>query len=416
MAIVKARREKSYLRCGIAGKSKSGKSKTSIILATGLLEYYESHGGIHGNGRICVIDSENYSSLKYAMASDDDIRDDAYDFDVLHLAPPYTPEAYIKAIKEAAKEKYSVLIIDQISHEWDGQGGILSIHAEQCNENPKANSFALWKQLSKRHDAFVEEWLAYPGHLICTMRSKVKHRFDKETKQVEKIGTRHIQRQDIIYDYDMMGMMDGKHTLHMDESRCPAVDGGKFPRPTKELAHMIAEWLTIGVTTTEVRRLKLDREKAVKLRKLYKQLQYSEDEILENLTERGYSNIEDLPENVADEMIRNIEEYLENEQRKRERENRRREREAKESKKESSDEITMTGHPSLGASVRREAAKTKDLNDQYAKTPGFAELTPEQMREQVGNMLEGDDSPPFETQSEPNPLRSAPPKKTRKKT
>jgi len=56
-----------------------------------------------------MIDSEARSSEKYA---------DVFDFDILPLKPPYSPETYTAAIKFGGEQDYSVVIIDSLSHAW----------------------------------------------------------------------------------------------------------------------------------------------------------------------------------------------------------------------------------------------------------------------------------------------------------
>lgn len=310
MPFVQARREKSYLRLGLAGHSKSGKSRTSLILATGLIEYLNNVGELVGNGRIAVIDTERRSSKKYAMAHEKDIRDDAYDFDVMYMDPPYSPEAYVKAFKEAEKAQYSVLIVDQITHEWDGAGGILEIHAELLKNSNHNNGYVLWRDVMPRHNAFIESFLGFPGHVICTMRSKVKYRFNKDTKEIVKLGYKPIQKGEILYEFDGVGSMDAQHTMKMDPSRCPFLDNAVFPKPGKDLAYGIGEWLTLGVTQTEVKRAPLDKEKTRTIYQLFKKLEMSDDEQLETLSKRGASEVEELTPVQADELIEVMSNYI----------------------------------------------------------------------------------------------------------
>jgi hypothetical protein len=40
---------------------------------------------------------------------------------------PFTPEKYIAAIAECVKAGMECIIVDSITHEWDGKGGCLEI-------------------------------------------------------------------------------------------------------------------------------------------------------------------------------------------------------------------------------------------------------------------------------------------------
>lgn len=321
MIVKNVRREKARLRLGLSGRSKSGKSRTSLIIATGLIEFLEARKQANGedywgNGRVLVIDSENESSRKYAKVDEYDERDDAYDFDAIFLHPPYAPEVYIRAIREGEKEKYTCIIIDSGTHEWNGQGGILDIVTEETERTRSKNSFAAWKSATARHNAFIETFLSYPGHVIVTMRSRVKHVFNKDTKEVVKLGYKEIQGKDMQYEFDMTGGMTGDNQLIMEGSRCPYVHNARFIRPTRDLATGIGEWLVLGTTTTVSQRHRLDNERVRKLHKLWSQVGFTEDDITRNLASRGVGRVEDLTEHAADEMISNIEKYIYNEERK----------------------------------------------------------------------------------------------------
>ena len=85
-----------------SGSAGSGKTYSSILLAKGLTK-----GDL---SKVAIIDTENGSADLYA---------DLGNYNVLSLAPPYTPENYIKAIELCEKEGMEVIIIDSISHAWD---------------------------------------------------------------------------------------------------------------------------------------------------------------------------------------------------------------------------------------------------------------------------------------------------------
>ncbi|MCX8017657.1 MAG: ATP-binding protein, partial [Rhodocyclaceae bacterium] len=102
----KASKRQAKLRLAIAGPSGSGKTYSALAVASGI------------GGRIAVVDTEHGSASLYA---------DRFDFDVFEMTPPFAPERFVEAIQAAAKA-YDVLIIDSITHEWMGEGGILDIH------------------------------------------------------------------------------------------------------------------------------------------------------------------------------------------------------------------------------------------------------------------------------------------------
>lgn len=97
------------LLIGLAGGTGSGKTYTMLLLAKGM----------SGGKRFGVVDTENGRASMYA---------DFFDFDVVELKAPFTPMRYLGAIKSLQKKGYEVVAVDQFSHEWEGDGGILDQH------------------------------------------------------------------------------------------------------------------------------------------------------------------------------------------------------------------------------------------------------------------------------------------------
>ena len=153
MLIQKAKREQVKLKLGVFGPSGSGKTTAALQLAY----------GICGNwNKICVIDTENGSASLYS---------DMGEFDTLQLDPPYSPERYIEAIKTVYDTgSYDVVIIDSLSHERSGKGGILEI-----KDTMTGNDFAKRGELTKRHNKFRDAILQTPIHCIVTGRTKEEY-------------------------------------------------------------------------------------------------------------------------------------------------------------------------------------------------------------------------------------------------
>lgn len=104
------------LRLGISGASGFGKTYSALQLAYGMTNDWS---------KIAVIDTENASACLYS---------DLGDFNVLNLNSPYSPERYIKAINICEEANMEAIIIDSVSHEWQGEGGCLQIHEQLGGE------------------------------------------------------------------------------------------------------------------------------------------------------------------------------------------------------------------------------------------------------------------------------------------
>ena len=113
------------------------------------------------------------------------------------LNEPYTPERYINAIKTCENASMEVIIIDSITHEWQGKGGCLQIH-EQLG-----GRFQDWAKVSPRHQAFLDAILQSTCHVLTTVRSKIDYSMDSTSNgktRVVKHGLKAITREGFEYE------------------------------------------------------------------------------------------------------------------------------------------------------------------------------------------------------------------------
>jgi GTPase SAR1 family protein len=111
-------REQIYVKLALMGSSGSGKTYSSLRLATGMLEKLKETG-VAGNGRILLANTEASRGRYYAGE---------FDYQITDLTAPYNPEMFVDLIGYAVEENYPILIIDTTSKEWEGKGGCLEIH------------------------------------------------------------------------------------------------------------------------------------------------------------------------------------------------------------------------------------------------------------------------------------------------
>lgn len=224
----KATREQSKARIGLIGPAGSGKTYTSLIIATAL-----------GN-RVAVVDTEHGSASKYA---------DIFNFDVVNL-DSFSPKNYIDAIKAAESEKYDCLILDSISHAWAGKDGILEQVDNIKQKSHSGNAFTTgWREMTPEHNRFIDTMLASNLHLIATMRSKtdwIIEENEKGQKAPKKIGMAPVQREGMDYEFDICGDLDWNNNLSITKSRCSIINKGFYKTPDKEFAKLIKDWLETG--------------------------------------------------------------------------------------------------------------------------------------------------------------------------
>ena len=228
MSFKKAERKKSRLRLGLTGPSGSGKTFGALKIAQGL------------GGKIAVIDTERGSASLYASWCD---------FDVLELDPPYTPESFIKAMKDAEQGDYDVLIIDSITHEWSGVGGCLELVDQIAQAKFKGNSWSAWNVVTPRHRAFIDAILRSPMHIIITMRSKTETAQVEENgrKKVVKLGMKAEQRDG--FEYEMTCILDAQHDTNYalpSKDRTGLFSGRDPFKISEATGAMLREWLESG--------------------------------------------------------------------------------------------------------------------------------------------------------------------------
>lgn len=197
MNLIQAKRANSKMRLALHGPSGSGKTYSAIQLAKGL----------SNNGKIAVIDTEAGSSELYS---------DLGDFQVLKLTEPYTPEKFIEAIKICEEANCDVIIIDSLSHAWEGNGGVLELHGQM-----PGNSFANWSKVMPRHNSLMQGILRSSAHTIVTLRAKQDYLVDQSTGKmtIQKVGLKPVQKEGIDYEFTLALDIDINHKARASKDR-----------------------------------------------------------------------------------------------------------------------------------------------------------------------------------------------------
>lgn len=216
-------RAQARARISLTGPAGSGKTFTALRMAQGF-------------GRsIAVIDTERGSAAKYAHL---------FDFSVLEL-DNCSPTNYVKALKLAERGGFDVIILDSLSHAWNGRGGALEL-VDRAQSRYRGNTFAAWKDVTPLHNAMVEALISCKSHLICTMRAKTEYVLQEnhQGRQVPvKVGLAPVQRDGIEYEFDISAHLDHEHNLRITKTRCTELDGQVFHKPGEDVAQIILRWL-----------------------------------------------------------------------------------------------------------------------------------------------------------------------------
>jgi hypothetical protein len=210
--VKKARRSNIIPQILLIGASNSGKTYSALTLASGM------------GKSIGLVDTENKKASYYS---------DRFDFSIVDLKPPFTGERYKGAVEALLSSGIDVLIIDQITYEWGGSGGILS----QVNENPANNDFAKWNEPSRRHADFIDylNFIKIPSIVCCRAKEQYEIQTDERGKKVPvKVGMGPIQRgrgpgEGIEYEFPICFLLNEDHF-----AKVTADKGGIFGKTVED--------------------------------------------------------------------------------------------------------------------------------------------------------------------------------------
>ncbi len=324
----KATKKKLKARVALDGPAGSGKTYTGLRFAFAL-------AGDRELGKVAVIDTEHRSASKYVGESPDGF---AWDFEVCELAH-YAPSTYVQVLQEAGRAGFDVVLIDSLSHAWEGVGGAL----DQVNKKG-GNSFTAWKDVTPQHREMIDAILACPCHVIVTMRTKMEYVLEEQqnkqgkTVQVpKKVGMAPIQRQGMEYEFDVVCDIDVTHTLTVSKTRCPALDGKKAVIPGPGFIAPLVDWLGDGVDSPQKEQIGDDLvsrevdaagvllsgqpksdpqvqysddpcgdETAAQIKEAAKELGVPPAKIAEIISRYGVKHLADLPSKAADMLLQKL--------------------------------------------------------------------------------------------------------------
>lgn len=182
---------------GIAGVSGDGKTYTALLIARGMVSKASEVG---------FLDTENKRGSLYA-----DILDGQ--FMIGDLYPPFSPTRYAEAIKEFQDAGVKVLVIDSVTHEWEGDGGCDDIANLPLQQGKK---MANWIGAKREHKKFMNVLLQSNMDIICCIRAREKTDFTNPTMP-KSLGILPICEKNFMFELTASVMMgnQGKTQKHL---------------------------------------------------------------------------------------------------------------------------------------------------------------------------------------------------------
>ena len=264
MELKKATRKQVKLRVGFSGASGFGKTYSALLMAYGVTRDWS---------KIAVIDTENGSADLYANLGD---------YNTLTMSSPYSPERYIEAITMCEKSGIEVIIIDSISHEWEGKGGCLEIHSDLGGQ------FNHWAKVTPRHNAFIQAILQSKCHVFTTVRRKQDYDLVKNEKgktEPVKVGLKEVTREGFEYELTLnLELLNDKHLVKASKDRTGLFMNKPEFVITSETGAMLIDWALQGVDETQYLvgsiNAATSREELTTIWNNYKHLQNNPDVII----------------------------------------------------------------------------------------------------------------------------------------
>jgi ABC-type dipeptide/oligopeptide/nickel transport system ATPase subunit len=159
-----AKREATPCMLGIVGPSGTGKTFSALRLAKGMRKVV--------GGEVAVIDTEGRRALYYA---------DQFKFLHLDFGPPFGSLRYLEAVQEAIKAGAKTIIVDSMSHEHEGQGGLLEEYDRMVQElaakwktSPDKASMSAWAHVKAPHRRMINTFLQLQCNMIFCFRAQEK--------------------------------------------------------------------------------------------------------------------------------------------------------------------------------------------------------------------------------------------------
>lgn len=177
-------RERVPLIVGIVGPSGSGKTYSALRVATGM------------GGRVFLIDTEARRALWYA---------DAFSFEHVPFGEPFSPADYEAAIKFCIAKGAETIVIDSMSHEHEGMGGVLEMHAAEQQRIAKAwgvpqdkANMAAWQLPKSLRRSLLNTMIQSGKNFVLCFRAKEK--LDLRGPKPKPMGWMPIAGEEFVYE------------------------------------------------------------------------------------------------------------------------------------------------------------------------------------------------------------------------
>lgn len=158
------------LLIGLVGPSSSGKTLSALLLGEGIRKV--TGGDVYG------IDTESRRMLHYAPQ---------HQFRHIDFQEPFGSIDYLEAIRHCVKKGASVVIVDSMSHEHEGPGGLIDFQAKELARlgGDQKMSMLAWQKPKAARRALINGLLQLNANFIFCFRAREKTKPIKVKEKTE---------------------------------------------------------------------------------------------------------------------------------------------------------------------------------------------------------------------------------------
>lgn len=236
-------RSQAKIKLAMSGTSGSGKTLSSLLLGYGLVKAQNpDYTDEQVWQKICIIDTENKSGSLYVGHRVGGMSIGSYN--KINLSAPFSPQVYIEAIEVAQRGGIEYLVIDSLSHAWQGEGGMLDIQGNLSKRS--GNSYTAWREVTPMHNRLVDKIMQSDMHVCMTMRSKTEYVIEEDErgrKVPRKVGMAPVFRDGIEFETTLFFEIDQNHIASANKDRTGLFDGRYF-MVSPETGEAVWKWLS----------------------------------------------------------------------------------------------------------------------------------------------------------------------------
>lgn len=184
------------LLVGLFGPSGGGKTLSALRLATGIVSVT--------GGEVFYIDTEARRAAHYA---------DHFTFRHVEFGEPFGALDYLAAIRHCADRGAGVIVVDSMSHEHEGPGGLLEAHASETARLAKAwrvsedvAQMSAWQKPKADRRRLLNSILQMPVSFVFCFRAKEKLKI-VSGKAPKSLGWMPIAGEEFVYEMTVSALL-----------------------------------------------------------------------------------------------------------------------------------------------------------------------------------------------------------------